>query len=488
MSHKIIDRRGVALGGQANNRNLNQITDIAWHYTATLNSFITNHERYWRNTLGWTRGGYHFYIDRDGNIYQNYNYRTISNGVGGNNSYIVNISLEASSPTNYTDKQVKAREWLTKKIMKDLNIPASRMRGHKEFPRQSTACPGYSVSQMNSFRTKLAGGKDTTPSTSAPSTGGSTGLVNGARFIKNENGYFLVTTDSGIKVRTSPNTASTHTTSLKKGASIKYDKVYEGNGFRWLRYQHGGKNVYVPYRRAGAGQTSWGTFHSSKPGANASTKPGTSTLVVDGYWGKATTRALQSALGTPVDGVISKPSVMVKSLQKLVGTKVDGFLGPNTYRKLQQYLGTPVDGKLSRPSLMVMELQRRLNAGTLKNKPATSKPKPQKENLVVDGKWGPATTRALQRHYKTVVDGKITGQPNNQSIRNIPSAYTSGTGSLLVRAMQKDLGTVQDGKISNPSNMIRALQRRLGTPVDGRVSSPSLMVKEMQRRLNNGTF
>lgn len=118
-----------------------------------------------------------------------------------------------------------------------------------------------------------------------------------------------------------------------------------------------------------------------------------------------------------------------------------------------------------------------------------AKPKPQTTNkLSVDGYWGPATTCALQRHYGTTVDGKITGQPNNASVRNIPSATTAGSGSLLVRAMQKDLGTTQDGKISAPSLMIRALQKRLGTPVDGLVSKPSLMVKEMQKRLNNGTF
>ena len=118
-----------------------------------------------------------------------------------------------------------------------------------------------------------------------------------------------------------------------------------------------------------------------------------------------------------------------------------------------------------------------------------AKPKPQNTNkLAVNGYWDSETTRALQRHYGTTVDGKITGQPNNRSTRNIPSATTSSTGSLLVRAMQRDAGTIVDGKISAPSLMIRALQKCLGTPQDGIVSKPSLMVKEMQRRLNNGTF
>jgi len=40
------------------------------------------------------------------------------------------------------------------------------------------------------------------------------------------------------------------------------------------------------------------------------------------------------------------------------------LLGPATVRALQSYLGTPVDGVLSRPSMAVEEMQRQLNAGT----------------------------------------------------------------------------------------------------------------------------
>ena len=39
-------------------------------------------------------------------------------------------------------------------------------------------------------------------------------------------------------------------------------------------------------------------------------------LTADGYLGPQTIRALQKKLGTPVDGVISYPSAMVKALQE----------------------------------------------------------------------------------------------------------------------------------------------------------------------------
>ncbi len=106
-------------------------------------------------------------------------------------------------------------------------------------------------------------------------------------------------------------------------------------------------------------------------------------LEVDGYWGAKTTTALQQYLDTPVDGIISGQiktditkqignvdygtggSLVVKALQRLIGAEQDGYFGPKSLRKLQAYLGTPADGVISRPSLMVKELQRRLNKGKL---------------------------------------------------------------------------------------------------------------------------
>ncbi|WP_069686482.1 M15 family metallopeptidase [Oceanobacillus sp. E9] len=109
-------------------------------------------------------------------------------------------------------------------------------------------------------------------------------------------------------------------------------------------------------------------------------------LDVDGKWGKATTKAVQIALNTTVDSIISdqlrtvitqamygntvqygkgnKGSQMVKALQGTLGRKQDGLLGPDTIEGLQIYLGmSVVDCKLSRPSAVVKEMQCRLNAG-----------------------------------------------------------------------------------------------------------------------------
>jgi len=122
----------------------------------------------------------------------------------------------------------------------------------------------------------------------------------------------------------------------------------------------------------------------SKPKKKKPAKKKKSNLTVDGKWGKSTTRALQKALGTPVDGIISKQprnsvsqslysntvsfgsggSNVIVALQNKIKVSADGKLGPATVRALQKYLGTPVDGVLSRPSVVVKELQKRLNKGT----------------------------------------------------------------------------------------------------------------------------
>ena len=158
MAYVINDRRASALGGQSRDRSRSAITTIGWHYSAVARSvrkFITGHEEYWKNTLGWDRGGYHFYIDADANIWQNYDYERITWGVYNNNGYVVHISVEAGNGNNYSPEQVAAREWLTRKIMSDLNISASNVKGHNEIYNNSS-CPGYTKAQMDAFRAKLA--------------------------------------------------------------------------------------------------------------------------------------------------------------------------------------------------------------------------------------------------------------------------------------------------------------------------------------------
>ena len=125
----------------------------------------------------------------------------------------------------------------------------------------------------------------------------------------------------------------------------------------------------------------------SKADSSSSSSSSSTQLEVDGLWGTGTTAALQTALGTTVNGIVSGQdsslsqvnkgglltsswktgkggSQMVKALQKKIGATADGYFGPNTCKALQKYLGTTVDGYVSKPSAMVKALQKKLNAGS----------------------------------------------------------------------------------------------------------------------------
>ncbi len=107
-----------------------------------------------------------------------------------------------------------------------------------------------------------------------------------------------------------------------------------------------------------------GSVQTPTPKSNPLNPP-KENLVVDGYLGPKTISALQRYFGTPVDGFISKPSRLIKALQKWLRVTQDGYLGPITIAALQKRLGTPIDGFISKPSIVIKELQRRLNIGKL---------------------------------------------------------------------------------------------------------------------------
>jgi hypothetical protein len=147
-----------------------------------------------------------------------------------------------------------------------------------------------------------------------------------------------------------------------------------------------GRHVYDRIDDMAGGQL----VTSPKPGnPKPSPKPEPGELIVDGRWGRSTTWALQLALGTPADGVVSsqplrwrddnpgltagwewtrdpRGSRVIVALQRRLGVDDDGKVGPQTIRGLQRHLGVDVvDGEIWKPSSTVRALQRRLNEGKI---------------------------------------------------------------------------------------------------------------------------
>ena len=122
--------------------------------------------------------------------------------------------------------------------------------------------------------------------------------------------------------------------------------------------------------------------------AAAATATATGKIDEDGWWGQATTRALQEVMGTPQDSTVSsqdagwKPilaactsgwefvpsgqaqgSQLITAMQARMGITADGIAGPGFVNALEQRFGFAPDGHLDGPSNTVRAMQTALNRG-----------------------------------------------------------------------------------------------------------------------------
>ena len=82
---------------------------------------------------------------------------------------------------------------------------------------------------------------------------------NSAKFIKNENWTGI--TQAVCNVRSAPNTNAPIVATYGVGQKIHYDKVYEGDGYRWISYiGNSGKRRYVACRRLSGDTRAWIRF------------------------------------------------------------------------------------------------------------------------------------------------------------------------------------------------------------------------------------
>lgn len=111
----------------------------------------------------------------------------------------------------------------------------------------------------------------------------------------------------------------------------------------------------------------------------------------------------------------------------------------------------------------------------------------------VDGVWGRDTTTAVQKALGTEQDGTVSDQYAGHKADNpgLSSASwewhdTTTLGSDMVRSLQRKIGASVDGIAGTKT--FKALQKYLGTVQDGHISNPSNCVMALQRRLNEGSF
>lgn len=212
-------------------------------------------------------------------------------------------------------------------------------------------------------------------------------------------------------------------------------------------------------------------------------------VAVDGIVGRETITALQKSLGSTADGVISAPSSrLVVLLQKkagLSGSDIDGILGPKTAKAVERLID---EGKLLAP--VVAPTPRPTPAPLPKPAPKPA-PKPNRvAPLKVDGVAGKATVLALQKYLGTTSDGIISGQdagwhkclPANTWLTVKWQSPGKADGSRAVVKLQGKLKLKPTDGIIGVSTA-KAIQRWVGSPADGILGPNS--VKALQKKLNS---
>lgn len=142
-------------------RSLSRITTIVRHHSATAGGDFDSFWRHWNGKLGWGTGGYHEIILRDGTVQVCYPPEIITNGVGNNNSYTYHICLVGNG--SFTEAQEEAWSERVAFNMDRLGIGVNNVKGHREMPGASTACPGIN---MDTVRNAIGNGTTVKGSTS----------------------------------------------------------------------------------------------------------------------------------------------------------------------------------------------------------------------------------------------------------------------------------------------------------------------------------
>ena len=127
-----------------------KIKFIVLHCTATQpEATVKAIQNYWRETLKWNNPGYHFIIERDGEVIQLQHIEKIANGVAGNNehaihiSYIGGIDRKGKPIDNRTTPQKDAM--FDKVVELTERYPDAKVVGHRDFPGVRKACPSFDV-------------------------------------------------------------------------------------------------------------------------------------------------------------------------------------------------------------------------------------------------------------------------------------------------------------------------------------------------------
>lgn len=298
----------------------------------------------------------HYYVD-DGDVaYQaaphsrgcwhvgvNYGGTNLFGRYGNKSSIGVEMCVQAGY--NY-EQAFQNTVAVVKEIMRETGIPASRVYRHYDICSKN--CPSQIIARDDWARfKKLISG--TSDASKQPESG------------KYEPGIYKVNTD--LNIREQPNADSRIVGMITDQGSYTVTEIQNTSwgrllsGAGWINCH----SKFCTYGGAAKKSTSkaitvdgvWG--HELTKRLQEIFKIG-----VDGVISNQPTANKKYCAGIAAaewSGKLSGGSDLIKAMQKWAGVTADGYLGPQTIRALQKKLGTPVDGVISYPSAMVKALQ-----------------------------------------------------------------------------------------------------------------------------------
>ena len=297
----------------------------------------------------------HYYVDDGDTAYQAAPHsRGCWHGAvnyGGNNRYgrfgnrsSIGVEMCVQAGYNY-EKAFQNTVAVVKEIMRETGIPASRVYRHYDIC--SKHCPSQIIERGDWERFKSL--ISDAASVEQPESG------------KYEPGIYKVNTD--LNIREQPNADSRRVGTIKDRGSYTVTEIQNGS---WGRLLSGAGWInchakFCTYGGAAKESTSkaiavdgvWG--HELTKRLQEIFKTG-----VDGVISDQPTANKKYCAGIAAaewSGKLSGGSDLIRAMQSWAGVTADGYLGPQTIRALQKKLGTPVDGVISYPSAMVRALQ-----------------------------------------------------------------------------------------------------------------------------------
>jgi N-acetylmuramoyl-L-alanine amidase len=134
------------------------------HCTATpITATIESIRRYWKNVLQWNNPGYHYIIERNGDIVNITDEENIANGVAGNNRHSIHLSYIGGIDENgklLDNRTVEQKEAMYHKLLEMAKkYPDAIIRGHRDFSNDTNkngviepfewikGCPSFDVTE-----------------------------------------------------------------------------------------------------------------------------------------------------------------------------------------------------------------------------------------------------------------------------------------------------------------------------------------------------